>query len=351
MPVHLPPPYDPKQWELRWHPLRAEWVLIAAHRDSRPWLGKSVEEPTTGPRYDPECYLCPGNERARGDVNPDYTGTFAFDNDFPPAGPDSSPDTSAHGIYKAKPAYGRCRVICFHPRHDLALARMSVDDIRQVVTAWQDEYRMLGSDPGINHVLTFENRGEIVGVSNPHPHCQLYGTNFVFSLIEKEVELSREYVKDHGVPVYRGVLDQEISDDLRIVARNETMVAFVPYFARYAYEMHLAPLESRASIADLTDREADDFAAILKEALCRYDNLFHMEFPYVMAFHQAPTDGEDHSEFHFHVEFHPPLRNPVTSKHLAGPEIGGGNMLSDVSPEIKAAELKASSGVHYAETD
>ena len=347
--IMLPSPYDPKQWELRWHPLRGEWVLIAAHRDARPWLGESVSASTDAVTYDPACYLCPGNVRARGDRNPEYTGTYVFDNDFSPAGADPEGPTSSHGFYRAAPAAGRCRVVCFHPRHDLSLSRMTVDGIEKVVETWQNEYRMLGGDPDINHVLIFENRGEVVGVSNPHPHCQIYGTSFVFSLIEKEVALGREHLKNEGCTLYHSVLEQELSDGLRVIARNETMVAFVPYFARYAYEVHLAPLESRPSIADLTLTESADFASLLKEVLCRYDNLFQMPFPYVMAFHQAPTDGEEHPEFHFHVEFHPPLRNPATLKYLAGPEIGGGNMLMDVTPEVKAQELQAVSSAHYAD--
>ena len=345
--IELPPPYDPKQWELRWHPLRAEWVVIAAHRDARPWLGQSVSNGTEAVRYDPTCYLCPGNERARGARNPDYTGTFVFDNDFSPTGADPDGPTSSHGFYHAAPAAGRCRVVCFHPRHDLSLSRMAVADIGNVVATWQDEYRTLGADPVINHVLIFENRGAVVGVSNPHPHCQIYGTSFVFSLIEKECALAARHVEETGKALYGSVLEQEVEDGLRIVARNETMVAFVPYFARYAYEIHLAPIRTVASISDLTDRESADFAALLKEVLCRYDNLFRMQFPYVMAFHQAPTDGREHPGFHFHVEFHPPLRNPATLKYLAGPEIGGGNMLMDVTPEVKARELQATSPTHY----
>lgn len=334
---------------MRWDPLRGEWVVIAAHRDQRPWRGGKVAEAPKEPDYDPTCYLCPGNPRARGKENPKYESTYAFDNDFPPAGFDAPHKTSRHGLYRAAPAYGRCRVICFHPRHDLTLGLMTVAEIRRVVTALQEEYRLLGSDPRINHVLMFENKGELVGVSNPHPHGQAYGTNFVFALIETEVRRSRNYLKRQGVTLYRAVIDQEVEDDLRIIAMNRSMVAFVPYFARYAYEMHLAPIEPRPSIADLTPEEADDFAALLKVVLAKYDNLFRMPFPYVMTFHQAPTDGKPHPEFHFHVEFYPPLRNPVTQKYLAGPEIGGGNMLSDVAPEEKAKELQRAAEVHYQE--
>lgn len=344
------PHYSPQQWEKRWHPLRGEWVLLAGHRDNRPWLGGSVPAHEEAPPYDPSCYLCPGNERARGERNPDYPGVFAFDNDFPPASPHAPNETSAHGIYRAERAGGRCRVVCFHPRHDLTLARMSLSDIEEVVACWQREYRELGDREDVNHVLIFENKGSIVGVSNPHPHCQIYGTDFVFQLIETEVRLGREYYAENRRTLYGAIIDQERADDLRIVTQNDTMVAFMPYFARYAYEVHIAPFTSHRSVADLTDAESADFAAILKTVLVKYDNLFNMPFPYVMTFHQAPTDGQDHTEFHFHVEIYPPLRNPVTQKFLAGPEIGGGNMLADTAPEQKVKELRAAAPVHYMET-
>jgi len=342
-----PPYYDPRQWELRWHPLRGEWVIVSAHRDTRPWHGARLAEPTAEPKHDPVCYLCPGNVRANGEVNPAYAGTFVFDNDFPPTGPAAPRATSAHRMYRAMPAAGRCRVLCFHPRHDLSLARMALPDIRRVVTTWQDEYRRLGAEPDIKYVLIFENKGKAVGVSNQHPHGQIYGTNFVFSLVMREMRRSRAHLRRHGIALYRAVIEQEIADECRVIARNRSMIAFVPYFARYAYEVQIAPMESRPSVADLDAAEVEDFAAILKTVLCKYDNLWQMPFPYVMAFHQAPTDGRPHPECHFHVEFMPPLRNPEMLKYLAGPEIGGGNMLLDVSPEEKAKELQAASPLHY----
>ncbi|HPU85095.1 MAG TPA: galactose-1-phosphate uridylyltransferase [Candidatus Latescibacteria bacterium] len=342
-----PPYYDPKQWELRWHPLRGEWVVIAAHRDTRPWKGGSVSRPPKEPEYDPTCYLCPGNTRTTGGVNPRYRTTFAFDNDFPPAGTSSPLQSSSHGLYRAAQAYGRCRVMCFHPRHDLTLATMDVQEIRRVLSMWQREYRLLGEDPRVKHVLIFENKGEITGTSNRHPHCQAYGTTFIFSTIQREIQLAKRFFRRTGTPLYRAVIEQELEDGCRIIARRGSIIAFVPYFARYPYEVHVAPLESRPSIADLAGSEVDDLASVLKAVLVRYDNLFTMPFPYVQVLHQAPTDGTHHPEFHFHIEFYPPLRNPVTLKYLAGPEIGGGNMLSDVAPEEKAKELQVQSEIHY----
>ncbi len=215
---------------------------------------------------------------------------------------------------------------------------------------WQEQYRELGGRDDINHVLIFENKGEAVGVSNPHPHCQIYATNFVFKTIENEARASERHLRETGRVLFQDVLDAERLDGRRIICENETAIAFVPYFARYAYEVYVAPKATRASVADLADDERRDLAAMLRQVVIRYDNLWRMAFPYVMALHQAPTDGGDYDGFHFHVELHPPLRQPNLLKYLAGPEIGGGNFLSDTVAEEKAAELCAASNVHYKES-
>lgn len=342
-------PYSPGQWEMRWHPLRREWVGFAAHRNTRPWQGERTAEPPPPPPFDPTCYLCPGNRRNRGEANPRYTSTFVFDNDFPPFGMDAPERTTGHGFYRAMPAYGRCRVVCFHPRHDLTLAEMSVEEIRRVVETWQDEYRMLGSDPCVNHVLTFENKGKVVGVSNPHPHGQIYATEFLPQTIVVELTSCGEYYAAHHRTLMEAILEQELADEVRVIAQNNAAVAFVPYFARYAHETYLVPRRPVGSIADLTPEEAEDFSALLKTMLVKFDNLYQMSFPYVMAFHQAPTDGRAHPEFHFHLEFHPPLRFPGVLKYLAGAETGGGVFLNDTSPEEKAKEFRNAPEVHYKE--
>ena len=340
-------PYDPRQWEMRWHPLRREWVGYAAHRDNRPWQGERVTDVEQPPRHDPGCYLCPGVTRNRGDVNPDYAGTFVFDNDFPPFGPDAPTETTGHGIYRAMPARGRCRVVCFHPRHDLTLAEMLVTDIRGVVETWREEMRALAADPEINHVHIFENKGSVVGVSNPHPHGQIYATNALLPVIAAELDACRAHFDASHRTILEDVVEQELADSVRIIAQNETMVAFVPYFARWAHETYIVPRRPVESVADLTPEESDDFSAILKMMLVKFDNLYEMSFPYIMAFHQAPTDGERHPAFHFHVEFHPPLRMPGVMKYLAGAETGGGVFLNDASPEEKARQFAQVSDVHY----
>jgi UDPglucose--hexose-1-phosphate uridylyltransferase len=196
-------------------------------------------------------------------------------------------------------------------------------------------------------VLIFENKGEAVGVSNPHPHCQIYATNFVFKTIETEAAVSRRHFEQTGRVLFQDILEAEHQDGRRIIFENSSAIAFVPYFARYAYETYVAPKKSHARLADFAKEELRDFAEALKSIAVRYDNLWQMPFPYVMVLHHAPTDGRDYRSFHFHIEFHPPLRKPNLLKYLAGPEVGGGNFLSDTLPEEKAEELRSLPSVHY----
>jgi UDPglucose--hexose-1-phosphate uridylyltransferase len=215
------------------------------------------------------------------------------------------------------------------------------------LNTWQEQYRELGNRPEIEHVLIFENKGEVVGVSNPHPHCQIYANNFVFKTIENEARTSERYFAEKRRVLFQDIIKAEQIDGRRIVAENDSAIAFMPYFARYAYEVFVAPKETHSSIAELSSGEVADLAAVLKTVLVKFDNLWKMPFPYVMPLHQAPTDRGDYGTFHFHIEFHPPLRKPNLLKYLAGPEIGGGNFLSDTSPEEKAAELISMPNVHF----
>ena len=336
-------------WEERWHPLREEWVIIAAHRQNRPWSGETIEHNEGArPEYVADCYLCPGNLRVNGARNDNYTGTFVFDNDHPCVGFDA-PQTlqPPPGIYRNQPAAGIARVVCYSPNHSVALAELEPDTIKDLLEVWQDQYRELSARPEIKHVLIFENKGEAVGVSNPHPHCQIYATNFVFKTIETEARASQRHFVETGRILFQDVIRAEKEDGRRIICENESAIAFIPYFARYAYEVFVAPKATHASIATLAENELKDFAALLKQVLVKFDNLWQMPFPYVMPLHQAPTDGGDYSSFHFHIEFHPPLRRPNLLKYLAGPEIGGGNFLSDTAPEEKAEELRAQPNQHY----
>jgi UDPglucose--hexose-1-phosphate uridylyltransferase len=340
-----------KKWEERWHPLRREWVIVAAHRQDRPWSGGVHDHSGADvPEHDPDCHFCPGNVRISGIRNPDYRSIFVFDNDHPCVGSSAPTESGLHPPpepYANRPANGIARVVCYHPRHDLSLSRLTHRGVVELLECWKEQYQELGRRPEVNHVLIFENKGEVVGVSNPHPHCQIYATNFVFKTIETEVAASIDYYQQYDRTILEDMIAAEVEDGRRVVAENPTAIGFVPYCARWAYETYVAPKVARASIADLTEEETDGFAAVLREMVIRYDNLWEMPFPYILVLHNAPTDGEDHTGFHFHVEFHPPMRKPNLLKHLAGPETGGGSFLSDTWPEDKAAELKAVSNIHY----
>lgn len=322
---------------------------MAAHRQNRPWIGETVAKAREAlPAYLADCYLCPGNLRVGGRRNEAYARTFVFDNDHPCVGLEApevaTPDT---GFYRGRPARGLSRVVCYSPRHDLTLAELPLPEVADLVEVWQHQYRDLGARPGIEHVLTFENKGEVVGVSNPHPHCQIYATNFVFKTIETEAKASARHLAATGRVLFQDVLEAERQDGRRVLFENQTAIAFLPWFARYAYEVYVAPKATRQSAADLAPSEVADFAEALSHVLVKFDNLWRMPFPYVMPLHQAPTDGGDYRGFHFHIELHPPLRKPDLLKYLAGPEIGGGNFLSDTSPEERAAELRALPDLHY----
>lgn len=336
-------------WEERWHPLREEWVIVAAHRQNRPWSGEVVATKQKEiPEFVSDCFLCPGNARVSGSKNPAYEGVHVFDNDHPCVGMDAPSHLDApQGIYRNRPAQGIARVVCYSPKHNATLAELSVAAVDDLLATWQDQYCDLGDRPEINHVLVFENKGEAVGVSNPHPHCQIYATNFVFKTIENEARVSQQYLKDTGRVLFQDILKAEKEDGRRVIYENDSAIAFLPYFARYAYEVFIAPKQTHPSLAALSNDERLDLADVLNHVLVKFDNLWQMPFPYVMPLHQAPTDGGDYRGFHFHIEFHPPLRKPNLLKYLAGPEIGGGNFLSDTAPEEKAAELRALSDVHY----
>jgi UDPglucose--hexose-1-phosphate uridylyltransferase len=343
-------PIEPGSWEQRWHPLREEWVIVAAHRQQRPWTtGKTVVASATQlPAYDPGCYLCPGNARISGAVNAGYANTFVFDNDHPCVGAEAPGEIAAPPPpYRASPAVGVARVVCFSPRHDLTLAEMDPPAIADVVDVWRKQTRELGARPEVRQVLCFENKGDVVGVSNPHPHGQIYATSFTWKTFDTELAASARHQHETGRGLMTDIIRAEKQDGRRILHEDEHVIAFVPYFARYAYEVYVVPKRRVAHVFELTDAEVAALAGGLSAVTVRFDNLWRMSFPYVQVLHQAPTDGGDHRAFHFFIAFHPPLRQPSLLKYLAGPEIGGGNFLSDTSPEAKAAELRALAPLHY----
>lgn len=337
-------------WEQRWHPLRRQWVIVAAHRQERPWLGERVAGSGGQPigRHDEDCTFCPRNVRESGASNPDYRGIYVFDNDRPCVGASApEPAEVAPGFYHNERAAGVARVICFSERHDLTLARMGPAELDAVLACWQQQYRELGSRPEVQSVLLFENQGEVTGVSNPHPHGQVYAVNFVFDAIAQQLESSRRHLTERGTKLWEDIVTTEVADGRRLLAEGPQALAFVPYFARYAFEAFVGPRRAAPSLADLDDDERRDLADVLHQTLVRLDNLWRMRLPYVMVAHNAPCDGGDHEAFGCHIEIYPPLRTPGLRKHLAGPELGGGNFLADTSPEESARLLREVPVVHY----
>lgn len=333
-------------WEQRWHPLREEWVLFTAHRGGRPWIGDTHRPPSEAPpAYDSNCALCPGNPRLRG-RNPPYTGVFWFTNDLPCFAPDAPARAGGDELYAIRPALGTAEVVCYHPDHSKQFVDLGDTETCAVVDLWTERYLALRGRPDVDHVLIFENKGSLVGTSNPHPHCQIYASNLIYGFIAREAASGRRFLERTGRLLGQEVLRRE-AEGPRVVTANESFLACVPWFARYAYEVFILPRRPMASLADLTADERARLGRIIREIAVRYDNLWRMSMPYVMAIHQAPTDGADHTSFPFHIEFHPPLRTPDTLKYLAGPEIGGGSMTNESNPDDKAAELRAAAGPHY----
>ncbi|HNB52201.1 MAG TPA: UDP-glucose--hexose-1-phosphate uridylyltransferase, partial [Anaerolineales bacterium] len=276
----------------RFNPLTGEWVLVSPHRNKRPWLGQ-VEKlpPDNRPAYDPKCYLCPRNERAGGVRNPDFTSTFVFDNDFAALLPDTPIEGHAHGLLQAQSVAGTSRVICFSPRHDVTLPEMEVGEIRGVVDVWAAQTAELGQR--YRWVQVFENKGAIMGCSNPHPHGQIWTMTELPNEPRKEDEHQRAYFAEHGRPLLLDYLDLELKQGERLVIENDHWVALVPYWAVWPFEILLTPRAHVQRLPDLNDRQRDALADILKRLLTRYDNLFETSFPYSMGWHGAPFTGDD----------------------------------------------------------
>ena len=326
-------------WEQRWHPLREEWVLFTSHRGGRPWVGDTHAVATPpAPGYDPTCALCPGNRRLAG-ANPAYDGVFVFENDLPCFSAASAP-LPGDDLYAVRPAHGTAEVICYHPDHARTFADLTDAECAAVASAWADRTAILGARHEVEHVLIFENRGSLVGTSNPHPHGQIYAGNLVYGHTAREVASSRAYRARTGRSLGEEILARELAGP-RVIAENAHFVAFVPWFARYAYEVFVWPRRAVAWLPDLTPAELVALGLMIRTVARAYDRLWGFPLPYVMAIHQAPCDGGDHADYPFHVEFHPPLRKPDTLKYLAGPEVGGGSMTNESNPDEKAAELRA----------
>jgi UDPglucose--hexose-1-phosphate uridylyltransferase len=317
-------------------------VLVSPHRAKRPWQG-AIEKPApdSRPAHDPTCYLCPGNERAGGQRNPQYTGIFAFDNDFAALRPGGAPhEQNTEGLLVARQEPGVCRVICFSPRHDLSLPQMDVGAIRRVVDLWADEYARLGARPDIGHVQIFENKGEVMGSSNPHPHGQIWAQESVPLQPAREGERFAAHHERHGRTLLEDYLRLELDLGERIVCTNDAWVALVPFWAVWPFEALVVSRRPVPHLGLLDDRERDLLADIVKQLTGRYDALFQVSFPYSAGIHQAPTDDASHPEWHLHLHFYPPLlRSATVRKFLVGYEMLG-EAQRDLTPESAAARLR-----------
>jgi UDPglucose--hexose-1-phosphate uridylyltransferase len=334
----------------RFNPLTGEWVLVSPHRTQRPWQGQVERPPRPAAiQYDPACYLCPGNARAGGVHNPEYAGTFVFTNDFSALLPQAVGEpVDEAGLLVARPERGLCRVLCFSPRHDLTVARMSVPDLTAVVDAWAAEFASLGRQPFIGYVQIFENRGDMMGASNPHPHCQIWASETVPNEPAKEIAAQRAWSAAHGgACLLCRYLAREIEAGVRIVVENESFVAVVPYWAVWPFETLVLSRRHLSAVDELNPRERAGLAALMKSLTTRYDNLFETSFPYTMGFHQRPIGGEAHPECHFHAHYYPPLlRSATVKKFMVGFEMLGMPQ-RDITPEQAAERLRVVSDTHY----
>jgi len=354
----------------RYNPLTDEWILVSPQRATRPWLGaveKVIQE--RRPAYDPQCYLCPGNVRAGGAVNPPYTGVYVFDNDFPALlGAEGAASAvverppSRPAILNAQPETGVCRVICFSPRHDLTLAELPVAQIRRVVDTWVAQCEELGARDDITYVQLFENKGEMMGASNPHPHGQLWATRHVPTEIVKETRGQLRWLHRDGgegeesallpssphLPLLLDYLEVEQREGQRIILENAHFICLVPFWAVWPFETMILPRRHVRRIVELTEDERDALADALKRLTTRYDNLFQSPFPYTMGVHQAPYDGEAHPEWQLHLHFYPPLlRSATVRKFMVGYEMLA-QPQRDLTPEQAAERLRNLSEVRQA---
>ena len=320
-------------------------MLVSPQRTARPWQGQTTK-PSAPERvhYDPTCYLCPGNPRAGGAQTPKYTGVYAFDNDYPallPTEPGAGETPAAGSLLVAEPEVGRCRVVCFDPDHSLTLSQMPVESIENVVKVWQQETAELGGSAGINYVTVFENRGAMMGSSNPHPHCQIWATGHVPDEPLAEGAAQLEYLQTHGKTLLGEYVAQELAAQERIVCENEAFVVVVPYWAVWPFETMVLPREQAAGFTELTPVQVAGLPAVLKQITTIYDHVFDVSFPYTMGFHQRPTDGAAHPEWTFHAHFYPPLlRSAEIRKFMVGFEMLGMPQ-RDITPEVAAEMLRA----------
>jgi len=335
----------------RFNPLTGDWTLVSPHRAQRPWKGQ--EEPparVAAAPHDAECYLCPGNLRAKGRRNPDYAGVFAFDNDFAALTEgEAAPLLDEDGLIRAIGEPGLCRVLCFSERHDLTLSRMDAAAIQKVVAAWTQEYRALGAHGRVNHVQIFENRGAMMGASSPHPHSQIWATHSLPNEVARETIAQADHLARKGSCLLCDYLALERRLGERVVDENAHFVALVPFWAIWPFETLLLPARHAGALEDFSEEESFALADMLRRLTIRYDNLFETDFPYSMGFHQRPTDGGAHPAWHFHAHFYPPLlRSATVRKFMVGFELLGAPQ-RDITPEEAARRLRDAPARRYCE--
>lgn len=330
----------------RFNSLNGDWILVSPHRTKRPWLGKQeTAAREIRPEHDPKCLLCAGNSRMNGERNPDYKETFVFDNDFAAILPEAGPAADSLGFLRSEPVKGTCRVICFSPRHDWTLPEMPVKAIRGVVDVWASQVEELGRT--YRWVQVFENKGEIMGCSNPHPHGQIWASDFIPNEPGKEDSQQLAHFQKNGSPLLLDYLKLETGACERIVVENEHWVVLVPYWATWPYEALLLPRRHVLRLPDLNEAERDSLADILKRFLTRYDNLFECSFPYSMGWHGAPMGQTEAGHWQLHAHFYPPLlRSATVKKFMVGYEMMA-EAQRDLTPEQAADKLRSLSEVHF----
>ena len=331
--------------------LTGEWVLVSPHRAKRPWLGQVEKMPAKSlPDYDPTCYLCPGNARAGGIRNPHYSSTFVFDNDFsallPEATIENHEDRSP--LLVSEPERGICRVACFSPRHDLSIPEFDLRTLENVITTWTEQSADLGQNDFIRYVQVFENKGEVMGASNPHPHSQIWASGHIPNEPGKELTKQMDYYRENHRLLLIDYIREEHQKKERILVSNDNFTALVPFWAIWPFEVLLcAHRPGLTRLIEMTSAEVSALAEILKAVTISYDNLFEISFPYSMGFHQAPFDGQEHPEWILHAHFYPPLlRSATVRKFMVGYEMLGMPQ-RDITPETAAERLRNLPDIHY----
>lgn len=334
----------------RYNPLLDEWVLVSPHRTKRPWQGQEEDQKRAErPEYDESCYLCPTNGRSSGDINPNYEGCYVFENDFPSLMKDELEveTDKTSDLFQSKPERGINKVVCFSPKHNLTIPEMELSDIEAIVKTWKEQYLELGSHEFINYVQIFENKGAVMGCSNPHPHGQIWSQSSIPTKVEKTQENLKKYYNKTGKSLLKEYLDEEFQLKERIVAENNYFAVLVPFWATWPYETMIISKRHFGSLEEITIEEEKALAHILKAITVKYDNLFKVSFPYSSGIHQTPTDNSAHPEWHFHMHFYPPLlRSATVKKFMVGYEMLGESQ-RDISAEKAAQILRELPNTHY----